>query len=261
MNPRSLIAAISLAAAASAHAGTAYEALQVIKGTRGDTILNQLIEARGESGQPQPQSWTILMNDPAARGGIREFVVSGDQILSERTPARGTGGRGELPALNFSRLNLDSDGAFDIAVKQAVARKVAFNSIDYTLRTNDVSGAPLWVLRLFDYMGAPVGGLQVSAEDGKIVKPFAIDTDARVAAEPAPLPPPSHARPDATPLPPPPPAADESSQEMGGVIGTMRQTGRTVGTAVKDTTLNVVGTVQEVFTGRRTIGSDSEDNE
>jgi len=223
----------------------------VIKGTRGDSILSQLVEARGESGQPQPQAWTIVMNDPSARGGVREFVVSGDQILSERTPARGTGGGGELPALNFSRLNLDSDGAFGIAEKQAAARKVAFNSADYTLRTNDVSGAPMWAIRLFDYMGAPVGGIQISAEDGEIVKSFAIDSDARVAAEPAPV----QAAPR-KPTPPPPPSTDESSEEMGGVIGTMRQTGRSVGTTVKDATLNVVGTMQEVFTGRRTIGSE-----
>ncbi len=256
LNTRALTIVFCLLTTVAASAATAYEALQTIKATRGDTILNQLVEARGESGQPQPQSWTIMMNDSSARGGIREFVVSGGQILSERTPVRGFGGQRDFPALNFSRLNLDSDGAFDIIEKQATARQLAFNSVDYTLRTDEASGAPLWVIRVYDYMGAPVGRMQISAENGEVVETLTVDPDARAAG--APVPPPSAE--DNVPPPPPPVRQQTSSsrEPMGGVIGVVERTGRNVGERVKDTTLNVVGTVQEVLTGRRTVGEDDE---
>ena len=233
---------------------TAYEALQVIRGSRGDSVLNQLIEVRGESGQPQPQSWTILMNDSTARGGIREFVVANGKIVSERTPVRGYAGHATLPSLNFSRLNLDSDGAFKIANEQSVKAKVGFDSVDYTLRTNDNTGAPLWVLRLFDYMGAPVGSIQVSAEDGKVLRAFQVDPDARVDSVAA-----------ASPRAASDSADDDDGVEthFGGVFGVIERTGKNIGNTVKRVTLRTAGTVQEVLTGERTVddGLDEESGE
>ncbi len=242
-----------LGALATGHglAATAYEALQVVKKARGDGVLKQLVEVRGETGQPQPQSWTILMSDPSARGGIREFVVTGGEIASERTPVRGyTVGTGAFPVLNFTRLNLDSDGAFRVANTHATNAKLGFHTVDYTLRTNDTDGAPMWVLHLFDYMGAPVGNLEVSAENGKVVRALEVDPDAREK----------------------PVAETESGTETkthfkGGVFGFVERTSKDVGTKVKDTSisvgqtvkktsLNVAGTVQEALTGERTIGVD-----
>jgi len=249
-----LILALTLAAG-RAPAATAYEALQTIKQARGDAILKQLIEVRGETGQPQPQSWTILMNDPAARGGIREFVVTGGDIASERTPLHGDTSAGKLEALDFARLNLDSDGAFKLANQQATTKKVGFHTVDYTLRTNQTDGAPMWVLHLFDYMGAPVGTLQVSAESGKIVRALQVDPDARekpVVQQPAPTPPAAN-------------DGEPSTHFKGGVFGFVERTAKNVGTTtkevsvkvgttVKDASLNVAGTVQEALTGERTIG-------
>ncbi len=74
------ILALGALAIDAAMGATAYDALQVVKTAKGEAILKQLIEVRGETGRSQPQAWTILMNDPAARGGIREFVVSGDEF-------------------------------------------------------------------------------------------------------------------------------------------------------------------------------------
>lgn len=249
--------ALSLTAGALAFAGstlaapaTAYNALQTLKQARGEAILKQLVEVRGETGQPQPQSWTILMNDPAAKGGVREFVIAGGQIASERTPLRGAGVGGR-PPLDFSRLNLDSDGAFKVANTQAANAKLGFHTLDYTLRTDADTGAPLWVLHLFDYMGAPVGKLEVSAETGKVSSALQLDADAReqqTAATGS--------------------SDDESSTHFkGGVFGFVERTGKKIGTTARDvgvsvgqtvkkTTLNVAGTVQEALTGERTIDQD-----
>jgi len=253
-----LILALALAAG-RAPAATAYEALQTIKQARGDAILKQLIEMRGETGQPQPQSWTILMNDPAARGGVREFVVTGSEIASERTPLHGDPSAGKLSALDFARLNLDSDGAFKLANQQAATKKVGFHTVDYTLRTNDADGAPMWVLHLFDYMGAPVGTLQVSAESGKIVRTLQVDPDARE-------------KPVVVQQTTPPEANDgePSTHFKGGVFGFVERTAKNIGTTTKDVTvkvgttvkhasLNAAGTVQEALTGERTIGVDEDE--
>jgi hypothetical protein len=229
---------------------TAYEALQVIKKSRGDAVLKQLVEVRGETGQPQPQSWTILMSDATARGGVREFVVTGSEIASERTPLR-SGLKTPAP-LDFARLNLDSDGAFKLAVQQATKARFGFHSVDYTLKTAESDGAPAWSLHLFDYMGAPVGNLLISAENGKIVQALQVDPDARQQT--------AKASADAD--------GEPSTHFKGGVFGFVERTAKNIGTKtkdvsvgigekVRDTTLNVAGTVQEALIGERTIGEPS----
>jgi hypothetical protein len=249
-----LILAAFMLAAGHAPGSTAYEALGVLKKAKGDAILKQLVEVRGETGQPQPQSWTVVMADPTARAGIREFVVTNGEIASERTPVHGyPAGSGVLPGINFSRLNVDSDAVFKLANKQAFDAKVGFHSVDYALRTNADDDSPMWVVHLFDYMGAPVGSLRLSAENGSILSALRLDPDARqkpvAKATPAPTPK-SGKKPAASATPEPTPVF------KGGVFGYVERTAKKVGTTVKKTSLNVAGTVQEVLTGERTIGED-----
>ncbi len=259
-----LLPAAWVLAAATSHAATAYEALQVLKQTRGDAILGQLVEVRGDSGQPQPQAWKILMADPQARAGLREFIVTGKEITSERTPLRSSLAPASLRPLNFTRLNLDSDGAFRIANDQAAKQRVGFNRVDYLLQTNATSGAPEWSLRLFDHMGAPVGDLLLSAENGAVVSALRMDPDARVKP-PAPVPTPAPApvaaprAPAATPAPTVPPVRADQKEEIttyfpGGIFGFTERTAKKVGRTVTRATLNTAGFVQEIFTGERTIG-------
>jgi hypothetical protein len=261
------ILALGFLGVAAASGATAYEALQVIRKSKGDDALAKLVEVRGETGRPQPQAWTILMNDPSARAGIREFVVSGSEILSERAPLRGYSDRTQLPPLAIPRLNLDSDGAFRIADAQAKDKKVGFDSVDYLLRTNDATGAPMWVLRLFDYMGAPVGSLHVSAEDGSVIRSLRLDADARVRPEPV-----QDFGAGRAPASPADVSADDDDSNGGGLFGAVGRAAKGVGGAVGDTakgvgntvknaTLRLAGNVQEILTGERTIDPDSSNDD
>lgn len=220
---------------------TAYAALRSLKAAKGDAILDQLVEMKGERGDPQPDSWTVLMKDSSARGGVRELVLTGTSITSERTPISGFAGFSEKPVLNFTRLNLDSDGAFKLANAEAGKAGVGFHWISYELRSQAGTDTPIWVLRLQDYMGAPVGELQVSAENGQITQPLKLDSDRRPDSNVS-----------AT-------SETQSWDERGGLVGVVENTAKTTGRKVSNTTLRVVGNVQEFLTGRRTIGP--EENE
>ena len=202
----------------------------------------RLIEVTGERGEPQPQEWKVILSDPAARGGIREIVASGDVIVSQRTPVKGYTGVGSEPSIALARLNVDSDRAFEIANKQAVARRIGFSWVDYTLRANADGGAPMWILRLQNNMGSKVGVVQISAENGSVLVPLEV-------SEP--------------PSPEPSEQVSDSSngRSVGGFIGRVGGTLGNVGNAVKDTTLRTVGSVQEFLTGERTIGPKDEDDE
>jgi hypothetical protein len=219
--------------------GTAYSAL---KAAQKDTDRSaSLLEVTGERGEPQPQEWKVVFRDPTARGGIREVTASGDVVVSQRTPLKGYTDPDEAP-IALARLNLDSDRAFDIANKQATARRISFSWVDYSLRTEDASGAPIWALRLYNNMGLNVGVIQISAENGSVLMPLQASA------------------------PPPTEPVEQFSdtttgRRIGGFMGRVGGTLENVGKGVRDTTLRTVGRVQEFLTGERTIGPQDEDEE
>ena len=64
----------------------AYTALRVVGKSRGEDVLKHVIELRGKGGTPQPVTWKIVLDDPRARGGVRELEIEHGKIVSERTP-------------------------------------------------------------------------------------------------------------------------------------------------------------------------------
>lgn len=222
-------------------AETAYKALGVARAKLSDSGLRNLIELKGERGGDQPQAWTLLFNDPSARGGIREVVVSNGEITSERTPLGGFSGTGSLPTIQLNRLNLDSNKAFQIANQAAITANVGFHWVNYTMRADVDNTMPIWVVELVDYMGAPVGTIYISAETGTVTRRLQLESGREAATQAS------------------------SGSATGGAIGEVENFTKrtatgvknvTVGTAntVKDGTLRVVGNVQEWLTGSRTIG-------
>jgi len=62
---------------------TAYEALRVVARQSGRGVLNHIVSITGVQGDPQPEKWKIILEDPGARGGARELEVADGRIASE----------------------------------------------------------------------------------------------------------------------------------------------------------------------------------
>jgi hypothetical protein len=225
---RTLFSLVVLAfSGAFAHAQqTAYEAMRTVGKLRGEPSVSKLVEVEGKHGTTQPQLWKILVADDSARGGVREFEVSGGAILSERTPVRGLGG--PVSPLNLSQLNLDSDGAFKVANAEAQKLKIGFDSADYHL-VSEGGGSPVWIVDLVDYAGRRVGTVEVAASNGAVRRAFS--TEPQVIQR------------------------DENGEEGTGenILVRSQRTLKKAGKQVGDSTKRAAGTVQEWITGRRTI--------
>ncbi|HEY2614616.1 MAG TPA: hypothetical protein VGI42_02825 [Chthoniobacterales bacterium] len=167
---KSLLASLLLAAPVFAEENpSAYEALRVV-GTRlsRDTV-NRVISVTGIEGDPQPRTWTILLEDRQANGGVREVVVEDQEIVSERTPAHSVVGSTENATIKTSRLNLDSTGAYAVASHTAETSHVVFSRVSYTLRT-DERGNPLWIVTLQDRSSRPLGTIHIRANNGSVAR-------------------------------------------------------------------------------------------
>ena len=148
---------------------TAYDALRVVGTQLNRDFVDHVISIAGVEGDPQPETWKIMLDDPRVRGGIREVEVANGRVVSERTPVRSVTGSTEGATIDTARLNLDSSGAFAVASHTAERSNTAFATVSYTLRT-DQGGEPIWIVTLVNKSSRPVGTIYVGANRGTVTR-------------------------------------------------------------------------------------------
>lgn len=148
---------------------SADEALRTVGREKGEPWLERLLVAVGTGGSPQPAQWVLSFQDAAARGGVREFVVSARGVTAESTPVV-PAGASPGSVLSAKNIKVDSSGAFVTANREAARAKLGFDSLNYRLRERN--GQPVWRVALFDPAGVEVGWLDVSARDASVVTPL-----------------------------------------------------------------------------------------
>ncbi len=187
---------------------TAYSALRIVGHSQGKEALNHVLELRGRAGSPQPAVWKITLDEPRARGGVREIEVQRGKIISERTPAAA---RTAGSPMNFSQLNLDSDGAFTVANQEAQKAAAPFDHVDYLLRSGTGGGAPVWQIEVTDSKLGRAGSIDIAADTGTVLR----QEMSRSAGQSARRPDDDRTYLDDRRTPPPPPRYDGRSDGDG----------------------------------------------
>ena len=147
---------------------TAYEALRVLGSEVGHDTLQQIVSIRGTKGDPQPEKWKIVVEDPQG-GGVRELQVAGGRIDSDDEADRDVAGSAEGSTIDVSQLNLDSSGAYAVASHTAEAAHTNFATADYILRTDD-RGEPMWIVTLRNRSSRPVGTIYIGGTRGTVMR-------------------------------------------------------------------------------------------
>src|SRR5213596_1642533 len=145
---------------------TAYEALRVVGAELGRGALSHVVSITGVKGNPQPEKWKIILEDPDGRG-LRELDVADGKIGSEHRPGRSVAGSTEGATIDTSQLNLDSSGAYEVASHTANLSHANFATVDYALRT-DERGEPTWIVTLLSRSSRPVGTIHIGAIRGAV---------------------------------------------------------------------------------------------
>jgi hypothetical protein len=148
---------------------TAYEALRVVGSQLGRGALNHIVSVTGVGGNPQPEKWKVILENPGGRGGVREVQVADGRIVSDRTPGRSVAGSTEGTTIDTARLNLDSNGVYAVASHTAEKSHAQFATASYTLRT-DERGEPIWIVTLLSGSSRPVGTIYIGANRGKVTR-------------------------------------------------------------------------------------------
>src|ERR1700678_1967685 len=163
-----LVCASAILFAGISHAQvTAYAALRTVGSSRGEKVLSQLLAVSGEGSNAQPTRWKIWIEDPAARGGVRELEVSGNQITSERTPVKSEWAGGKN--MDLAHLNLDSDGVYQVATQEANKKGIEFSKVQFQLAADRVTGKPGWTVQMAGGKDQRVGAIKINADSGTTV--------------------------------------------------------------------------------------------
>ena len=166
---RVLIGLLLLATPALAEENaTAYEALRVVGSEFGRDALHQIVSIRGTKGDPQPEKWKIVVEDPQGPG-VRELEIADGKIDSDDEANRDLAGSAEGATIDVSQLNLDSSGAYAVASHTAEASHTSFATADYILRT-DERGEPMWVVTLRNRSSRPVGTIYIGGTRGTVMR-------------------------------------------------------------------------------------------
>src|SRR4029077_12704895 len=167
---KSFAALLFAASAVFAQANpTAYDALRTVGNQVNRDFVNRVVSVTGVDGNPQPSTWRILIDDPNARGGIREVEVTDGRITSNRVSSRQVTGTPQGATVNPARLNLDSSGAYEVASRTADSSHVPFALVSYTLRTSE-RGDATWVVTLQNQNRRPVGTIYIGANKGTVTR-------------------------------------------------------------------------------------------
>jgi hypothetical protein len=146
---------------------TAYEALRVVGSEFGRDALHQIVSIRGTKGDPQPEKWRIVVQDP--QGRLRELQIADGKVDSDDEADRSIAGSAEGATIDVSQLNLDSSGAYAVASHTAEASHTNFETADYTLRTDD-RGEPIWIVTLRNRSSRPVGTIYIGGTQGTVMR-------------------------------------------------------------------------------------------
>jgi len=147
---------------------TAYEALRVVGSELGRDALHQIVSIRGTKGDPQPEKWKIIVEDPQGRG-VRELEIAEGKIDSDNEGGREVTGSAEGATIDVSHLNLDSSGAYAVASHTADASHMNFATADYILRTDD-RGEPMWIVTLRNNSSRPIGTIYIGGTRGSVLR-------------------------------------------------------------------------------------------
>jgi hypothetical protein len=124
------------------------------------------VSIRGTKGDPQPEKWKIVVEDPQG-GGVRELEIADGRIDSDNEADRDVAGSTEGATVDVSQLNLDSSGAFAVASHTAEASHTSFATADYTLRT-DERGEPMWIVTFRNRSSRPIGTIYIGGTRGTV---------------------------------------------------------------------------------------------
>jgi hypothetical protein len=178
------VLAVSAVHAEESEEPTAFALIELGNDYVGIESKGKVVQIRSERsvGDVVPQIWYIVYYDPDARFRATEVKFAGRRKLDVKRPTRlFERVAGATSAISEDRLNIDSDEAIAIALKEPLLERLTIKATELRLEKAGGKGRgdetlPIWRVRLWaERLNRPgrevdIGEVIVSAEDGKVLE-------------------------------------------------------------------------------------------
>jgi hypothetical protein len=107
----------------------------------------------GRDGDPAPERWHILVHEPAAPHGLREYVVADGAVVADREISQFAETLSAADVIGASAVQIDSDKAARELQQLASKNSVPVHAINYALQKGAAGKAPVWNVSAVDEKG------------------------------------------------------------------------------------------------------------
>ncbi len=159
-----LVALFAFTACAFAQGKSAIAALKLLPKDAAKRLAR--IEAR--EGAPWPERWYLLVHDPAAQFGLREFVVADGALTASRTLSQFADELKPADVIGADVVKFDSEAVASLAARFALANGARFGSVNYELGKYGENDAPAWRATVMNDKGDTLGVLIITAQKGVV---------------------------------------------------------------------------------------------
>lgn len=125
------------------------------------------LSARG--GAPVPEKWLVLVNDPKAASGAREFTVASGVVVSTKEGSDYAPVIGPENRIDSAKVRVDSDLASELVAAYAATNNSVPAAFDFDLRQSGEGASPLWTIAALDVSGAKLGTVVIAADSGAVI--------------------------------------------------------------------------------------------
>jgi hypothetical protein len=150
-------------ASVPANPGGALAAMALVPPRYGDGIL----KVSADNGAPNPPAWYILAKK--TDGEVLSITVSQGQITEEKPSLNLRALLGKRSAINLSKVAIDSNGAWNVALGYCAKKGRNLGSVSYALQQKGPDAAPVWAVWCYGEDGGYIGYLELLATTGAIV--------------------------------------------------------------------------------------------
>lgn len=132
-----------------------------------ERLRNGIVKLSADNGTPNPPAWYFVAKNDS--GEVFSITVTDGQVTSEK-PFLDLRALFTAPAaINLSKLQIGSNGAWAAAQKYAAGRGKTLASVSYALEQKGRDAVPLWSVWCYAADGSYIGFLEILATTGAVV--------------------------------------------------------------------------------------------
>ncbi len=128
-----------------------------------------IVKVSADDGNPNPETWYFQARNANKANDVYSLEVT-NGVLNLEKPSFNLGALlGKPTPINLAKLEIDSLGAWDIAVDYCRSHGKRLGTVSYVLEQEGASAAPIWSVWCYDPAGNDIGELQILATNGSII--------------------------------------------------------------------------------------------